>query len=69
MVRGTLVPVALAHDDLEQRIDGAFAIALGIERERQIVARLQLLKLIEAMGPTDPLVASARRRLSSLLFS
>ncbi|MEE2981287.1 MAG: thioredoxin [Pseudomonadota bacterium] len=32
-------------------------------------ARIQLLELFEAMGPTDPLTLSARRRLSSLLFS
>ncbi|MEX2296439.1 MAG: tetratricopeptide repeat protein, partial [Dongiaceae bacterium] len=32
-------------------------------------ARKQLLKLFEAMGPADPLVASGRRQLSSLLFS
>ncbi|NBC32761.1 MAG: thioredoxin [Alphaproteobacteria bacterium] len=32
-------------------------------------ARKQLLKLFEALGPTDPVVLAARRRLSSLLFS
>jgi putative thioredoxin len=32
-------------------------------------ARKQLVKLFEALGPTHPLVASGRRRLSSLLFS
>ncbi len=32
-------------------------------------ARKQLVKLFEAMGPTDPLTVSARRRLSSLLFA
>jgi putative thioredoxin len=32
-------------------------------------ARKQLLKLFEAMGPSDPLTQSARRRLSSLMFS
>ena len=32
-------------------------------------ARKQLLEMFEAMGPTDPLTASARRRLSSLMFS
>jgi putative thioredoxin len=32
-------------------------------------ARKQLVKLFEAMGPTDPLTVSARRRLSSILFS
>lgn len=32
-------------------------------------ARKQLLKYFEAMGPTDPITADARRRLSSILFS
>ncbi len=32
-------------------------------------ARKQLVKLMEAFGPTDPLTSSARRRLSSILFS
>lgn len=32
-------------------------------------ARKQLLKLFEALGPTDPLTLAARRRLSSILFS
>jgi putative thioredoxin len=32
-------------------------------------ARKQLIKFFEAMGPTDPLTQSARRRLSSLMFS
>ncbi len=31
-------------------------------------ARKQLLKLFEALGPTNPLTQSGRRRLSSLLF-
>ena len=32
-------------------------------------ARKQLVKLFEAMGPTDPLTIAGRKRLSSLLFS
>ena len=43
-----------------------------IRRERawnEDAARLQLVKIFEALGPSDPLVASARRQLSSLLFS
>ena len=32
-------------------------------------ARKQLLQFFEAMGPTDPLTAQGRRKLSSLLFS
>ena len=43
-----------------------------IRRDRdwnEQAARKQLLKLFEALGPTDPLTLSARRRLSSILFS
>lgn len=32
-------------------------------------ARKQVLKILEALGPTDPLTAEARRKLSSILFS
>ncbi len=32
-------------------------------------ARQQLVKIFDALGPVDPLVVSARRRLSSILFS
>jgi putative thioredoxin len=42
------------------------------KRDRQWndeAARKQLLKFFEAMGPTDPLTLSGRRRLSSLMFS
>jgi putative thioredoxin len=35
----------------------------------EAAARKQLLKFFEAMGPTDPLTLSARRRLSALMFS
>ncbi len=31
--------------------------------------RLELLKLFEALGPTDPLTISGRRKLSTILFS
>lgn len=44
----------------------------SVRRDRdwnEQAARKQLLKLFEALGPSDPLVLSARRRLSSLLFS
>jgi putative thioredoxin len=32
-------------------------------------ARQQLLKFFEVWGPADPITLSARRQLSSLLFS
>jgi len=32
-------------------------------------ARQQLLKIFEALGPSDPITVSGRRKLSSILFS
>ena len=72
-------------NDHQARLDLAMALYGGGEREQAIeelleairrdrrwneeAARKQLVKLFEALGPTDPLTISARRRLSSLLFS
>jgi putative thioredoxin len=72
-------------DDHEARFDLATALFGGGQREEGIdellnlfkrdrewneqAARKQLVKFFEAMGPTDPLTLSARRRLSSLMFS
>jgi putative thioredoxin len=72
-------------DDHEARLELATAQFGSGEREAAIdelltlfrrdrnwneeAARKQLVKFFEAMGPTDPLTLSARRRLSSLMFS
>lgn len=72
-------------NDHQARLDLAMALYGSGERETAIDelleivrrdrlwneegARKQLVKLFEALGPTDPLTVSARRRLSSLLFS
>ena len=32
-------------------------------------ARVELLKIFEALGPTDPITNDGRRKLSSVLFS
>ena len=72
-------------DDHEARFELATALFGSGEREAAIeellaifrrdrewneqAARKQLLKLFEAMGPTDPLTQNGRRRLSSLMFS
>jgi putative thioredoxin len=58
-----------AKGDREGAIDELLEIIRRKRDWNENAARKQLLKLIEAMGPTDPLVGSARRRLSSLLFS
>jgi putative thioredoxin len=77
--------VAQDPNDLQAKLDLAVALAATGERERAVelllemvqknrawneeAARKQLVKLFEAFGPTDPLTVSARRRLSSILFS
>ncbi len=72
-------------NDHQARLDLAMALYGGGQRDAAIdelleiirrdrrwndeAARKQLVKLFEALGATDPLTISARRRLSSLLFS
>jgi len=72
-------------DDHEARLELATALFGAGEREAAIdelltlykrdrewdeqAARRQLVKFFEVMGATDPLTLSARRRLSSLMFS
>ena len=72
-------------DDHEARFELATALFGAGQRETAIdelltlfkldrnwneqAARRQLVKFFEVMGPTDPLTLSARRRLSSLMFS
>ena len=71
--------------DLQTRFDLAVALYGGgdaeaaidelvevIRRDREWnddAARQQLLKIFEALGPTDPITVSGRRKLSSILFS
>lgn len=77
--------VAHDKNDHQARYDLAMALYAGGKRESAVdellelvrrdrtwneeAARKQLVKLFEAFGPTDPLTVSARRRLSSILFS
>ncbi len=72
-------------DDLQTRFDLAVALYGGGDAEAAIdelvevirrnrewnddAARQQLLKIFEALGPTDPVTVSGRRKLSSILFS
>ena len=73
------------RDDHEARFELATALFGAGERETAIdelltlfkrdrewneqAARKQLVKFFEAMGPTDPLTLSSRRRLSALMFA
>jgi putative thioredoxin len=71
--------------DLQTRFDLAVAVYGGGDAEAAIeelvevirrnrawnegAAQQQLLKIFEALGPTDPVTISGRRKLSSILFS
>ena len=53
----------------EEAIDELLSLFKRDREWNEQAARKQLVKFFEAMGPTDPLTLSARRRLSSLMFS
>lgn len=72
-------------DDHQARFDLAMALFAGADKEAAIdaliyiirknrtweedKARKQLLQFFEALGPSDPLTAAGRRKLSTVLFS
>ena len=58
-----------AGGDREGGVDQLLEIIRMNRAWNEEAARKELVKFFEAMGPTDPLTLSARRRLSSLLFS
>jgi putative thioredoxin len=64
--------LAMAHyasGNRQQAIDELLEIVRRSREWNEQAARKQLLKLFEAMGPTDELTIAGRRRLSSILFS
>jgi len=64
--------LALAHyaaGQKEQAVDQLLEIVRRNRSWNEDGARKQLVKLFEAFGPADPLTISARKRLSSILFS
>jgi putative thioredoxin len=58
-----------AAGNREAAIDSLLEIMRRARTWNDDAARKQLLQFFEAMGPTDPLTAQGRRKLSSLLFS
>ena len=64
--------IKVALNGLGRREEAAGALLEILRRDRgwnEQAARLQLLKLFEAWGMTDPATLAARRKLSALLFS
>lgn len=63
---------AVALTGVERQGDAMDQLLEIVKRDRKWndeAARKQLVKMFEALGPMDPLVVDARRRLSSILFS
>lgn len=60
---------AFATNDPEGAIDALVEIIRRKRDWNEDAARTELLKIFEALGPTDPLTATGRRKLSSVLFS
>jgi len=67
--RYDLAMIKFAAGDREGSMDELLEVIRRDRAWNEEAARKQLLKMFEAFGATDPLVASARRRLSSILFS
>lgn len=64
--------LAMAHygaNAREKAVDGLLEMVRMDRNWNEQAARKQLVKFMEAFGPTDPLTTTARRRLSSILFS
>ncbi|HUN46078.1 MAG TPA: tetratricopeptide repeat protein, partial [Stellaceae bacterium] len=67
--RYELASAQFAAGERESAIDHLLEIVRRNRAWNEEAARKQLVKFFEAMGPTDPLTVSARRRLSSILFA
>jgi putative thioredoxin len=67
--RYELASAQFAAGEREAAVDHLLEIVRRNRAWNEEAARKQLVKFFEAMGGTDPLTISARRRLSSILFS
>jgi putative thioredoxin len=64
-----LATALFGSGDREAAIDELLMLFKRDREWNEQAARKQLVKFFEAMGPTDPLTLSGRRRLSSIMFS
>lgn len=60
---------AFATHDAEAAIDALVEIIRRKRDWNEDAARTELLKIFEALGPTDPQTVAGRRKLSSVLFA
>jgi putative thioredoxin len=64
-----LAMALIAARDNEGAIDELLEIVRRDREWNEGAAKAQLFKLLDTLGPKDPLAAKGRRRLSSILFS
>ncbi len=64
-----LATALFGSGDREAAVDELLTLFRRDREWNEQAARKQLVKFFEAMGPTDPLTVSSRRRLSSMMFS
>ncbi|HYM01468.1 MAG TPA: thioredoxin [Stellaceae bacterium] len=67
--RHDLAVALFASDEREAAVDELLDLVKRDRKWNEEAARKQLVKFFEAMGPTDPLTVTARKRLSSILFA
>lgn len=67
--RYDLAMACYASGAREEAVDHLLEIVRRQRNWNDEAARKQLVKLFEALGPTDPLTIGARKRLSSILFA
>jgi putative thioredoxin len=67
--RYNLALALYAGGEAEAAIDALIKIIRQNRGWNDDAARLELLKLFEAIGPTDPVTMDGRKKLSSILFS
>ena len=67
--RFDLAMALYAEGKNEAALDELLEIVRRNRSWNEEAARKQLVKIFEALGPTDPLTLSTRRRLSSILFA
>tara|TARA_Y100001936_G_scaffold254029_1_gene323767 strand:- start:64066 stop:64989 length:924 start_codon:yes stop_codon:yes gene_type:complete len=67
--RYNLALALYAGGEAETAVDALLEIIRQDRGWNEDAARVELLKFFEALGPTDPITVSGRRKLSSILFS
>src|ERR1700722_17033412 len=58
--RRLIIPFAVAAYNLQELVQGAFAVAACVQRQRQIVARLMVARVLSQLGLEDFRFAAGR---------